>query len=298
MRARLAALSLALVVMTVGLAAPPAALAAPVTPDGQALIRIDGGTAYSKELGKLTYRIKAPKGASITWLGKARGRTDTGTFSSKALVAGWAKLGHKGGETASTTLTWIDGSSKIPTFVEALIGNPRVNAKGELTFLAVTRSELPQAMPNFSINVSWAAPQTATRKWPVATTAFPIDDPTKPTAIVQASVPSNSSSTTTFSSVSSTGTSTACPNSSYVYNMAASPYQVKIATAACGNGSLQSKYTMNGVTFNSLVSAAPAIYPYTGAVSVAFGYTPTGKSTFAFAKTIATWDEYGNPPAS
>lgn len=278
--------------LALGLTAPAVAQAAAVTPDGQALLRIDGGTAYAKELGTLEYRIKAPKGASVTWLGKARGRTDTGSLSAKALVAGWSKLGHKAGATATTTLTWADSPSSIPTFVKAVIGNPRINAKGELTFLAVTRTALPPAMPNFSINVEWAQPAAATR-WPAQTTAFPIDDPTTPTATVQAYVPSNSTATTTFYSVSSSGVSTACANSSYTIKLAQKPTTAKIATATCGNVTIQSQYTSNGVTVNSLVSGTTAVFPAEGYVTVGFAYTPTGKGTFAFAATLATYDING-----
>lgn len=287
----------ALGALALGLTAPAVAEAAPVTPDGQALIRIDGGTAYAKELGTLEYRIKAPKGTSVTWLGKARGRTDTGTFTAKGLVAGWSKLGHEAGATAPTTLTWADSPSGVPTFAKARIGNPRINAKGELTFLAVTRTPLPQAMPNFSINVEWADTGASTRNWPTPTTAFPIDDPTKPTATVQAYVPSNSTSTTTFYSVSSSGVSTACANSSYTVKLASKPTTTKISTAACGNVTIQSQYTSNGVTVNSLVSgtSAPGDYTSQGSVSVAFGYTPTGKSAFVFANMIAVFDAAGNP---
>ena len=33
-------------------------------------MRIDGGTAYAKDLGKGKYRLFVPDGASITWLGE------------------------------------------------------------------------------------------------------------------------------------------------------------------------------------------------------------------------------------
>lgn len=106
----------ALAVLAVGLTAPVTAQAAPKRPDGAALVRIDGGTAYAKKLSERKYRIVVPQGVSIRWMGPVKGRTTTGTFTPKALIAGWKALGHADGRKAFTTLGWTEkGSGTRPS---------------------------------------------------------------------------------------------------------------------------------------------------------------------------------------
>ena len=108
--------------LTLGLLAPVAAsfatavdtTAAPVAvkPDGEALIYIAGFIARAEKTGRLRYRIVIPAGAEISWLGMRGGEGRVGTFTPKALVAAWLRMGYRNGKKAVATLTWRDTGEK------------------------------------------------------------------------------------------------------------------------------------------------------------------------------------------
>lgn len=169
MKARWRFAALASTVLALGVLAPAGAQAAAEKPSGQALIRIDGGTAYAKKVSKGEYRIVVPDGAEISWMGEVTGKgTRTGTMSAKALVAGWARLGHRDGGSATTTLTYQQAGSKYPTFQVAFLSKPRINSGGQMTFIAKTQlaAALPMELKDFSINVTIAS-DSRTRSYTV-----------------------------------------------------------------------------------------------------------------------------------
>lgn len=166
MKARLGLVALASVAIAMGLLAPGAASAVPKAekPSGKALVHIDGGTAYAKKKAKGQYRIFVPDGAQIDWMGEVEGKgTRVGTFTHKALVAGWTRMGHREGSKAKTTVTWKNPGDKVETFVQVYMEKPRINSDGQLTFLLSTlaKAPLPQKLENFSINVSIASDTTS-----------------------------------------------------------------------------------------------------------------------------------------
>lgn len=183
MRIRSAFVAAAAGAIVLGLLAPAAASAAPTpsaaptasAPSGKALVRVDGGTAYAKKTGKGQYRIVVPDGASIEWLGEVQGKgVRKGNFSAKALVAGWAKLGHSDNSKPFTTLTWVEAGAKLPTFRAAKLWKPRINSDGQLTFLAKAKG-LPQEMVDFSINITRASKATRDA-YPIDGDPFYVDD--------------------------------------------------------------------------------------------------------------------------
>lgn len=143
--------------LALGLLAPAAVMAAPQAqkPSGEAMVRIDGGTASAIAKGKHTYRVVVPREASISWLGDADRTLAIGTLGRKGLVAAWARLGHSThGTHAQTTITWTGAGDARATFVGAHLGKPRINADGQLTFLAHTTGPLPQKLREFSLNIA------------------------------------------------------------------------------------------------------------------------------------------------
>lgn len=179
MKARWGLVALASALMTLGVVAPAGANAAVEKPSGQALIRVDGGTAYAKKMSKGEYRIVVPDGAEITWMGEVTGKgTRTGTMSSRALVAGWARLGHRDGSSATTTLTYQRAGAQYPTFQMAFLSKPRFNSDGQMTFIARTQlaAALPKQLKEFSINVTMAADSRA-RSYSVTGPNVYIDKP-------------------------------------------------------------------------------------------------------------------------
>lgn len=154
------------------LASGAAATAAPSAqkPSGKAIVRIDKGTATTKELSRGTYRIVVPKNVFIGWLGEVEGKgNQVGTFTPKALVAGWARLGHSNANPATATLTWVKKGTDSEKFRLASLRNPVLTADGKVAFTAKVEGKLPQDMRKFSINVNRAA--TAPR------TDYPVDGP-------------------------------------------------------------------------------------------------------------------------
>ena len=292
----------ALAVLAVGLTAPVTAQAAPKRPDGAALVRIDGGTAYAKKLSERKYRIVVPQGATIRWMGPVKGRTTTGTFTRKALIAGWKALGHSDGKKAFTTLGWTEKGSGTPTFATVNIAKPRINAKGQMTFLVdPLRSRLSTTMENFSINVTWAQSRT-TRGYPTTFDPQNVDSRKNPTAQVQAVLQGPSNVSVTFYPVSAPTS----PCWSYGVNLNVQSQQnlVKIPGTNCGNGHIDNKVpNPNDYLTYSQVFWSQAVYPNDGSVTVSYGYTPTGGTSFPWAFTVASFDEDGNntmgqPPAS
>jgi hypothetical protein len=177
-KARTTALAVALAALSLGLLAPAVASAAPgaVTPSGKALVRIDGGTAFAKEMSKGQYRIVVPKAAGITWLGKASGQgTRTGTMTHRVLVAGWSRLGHTDGRGAMTTLTWVKAGQKYPTFMAATVSKPRFTSSGKVTFVAKPTGRLPKQMNDFTININRASNNVRT-EYPLVGESVFIDD--------------------------------------------------------------------------------------------------------------------------
>lgn len=284
-------LSLGLVAVPVAQAATPATPSAPTAaakPDGQALIRIDGGTAYSKKTDKKEYRIIVPEGASVAWLGDVKGTTTSGTFTPKALIAGWKAMGYADGKKAVTTIGWTDAATKRPIYATVSVAKPRINSKGQMTFLANTyRWTLPATMANFNINISWAHPTTPAPRWSTPTfAAFNIDSATSPTATVQATLSSSTYAFVNFNDITTTP-ATPCWNIGINMN---TQYQLKIPGTSCGNGHVDNKLPSGNY---SLITWQLPTYPYDGCITVAFGYTPTNGKQFPWAKTIAEWDSNG-----
>ncbi|MGI9197532.1 MAG: hypothetical protein ACR2KE_08750 [Candidatus Nanopelagicales bacterium] len=144
---------------TAGAAASPAV----DKPSGKAMVRIEGGTAYSKQKAKGSYRIVMPQGVNITWMGEVAGKgVRTGTMTPKALVAAWAAMGYRGGTSATTTVTWQVKGTRYPGYQLVFLDKPRFNADGQMTVIATTQGSatLPKTMPDFSINVTRAADET------------------------------------------------------------------------------------------------------------------------------------------
>ena len=165
--------------LALGLLAPGAVGAAPSAekPSGKAIVRIDGGTAYAKKKAKGSYRVVVPDGAQIDWMGEVTGKgVRSGSFTPKALVAGWVKMGNR--SPALTTLTWTRSGSKSPDHASAYLSKPRVNSDGQLTFIAKTNygDALPQTLPGFSINITRAS--TGTRSFTIYGPNVPIDGST------------------------------------------------------------------------------------------------------------------------
>ncbi len=159
MRSRLNVAVLTLAVATSALVgAPGLAQAAPMKPEGFALVSVDGGTATTKEIGKHRYRITTPMQSQVHWIGRVKGKGDrSGTFSRDELVKRWTKLGYRPDKGAPATLSWQDGASGMMQTKSALMTNPKVNADGNLVLTAkiVDRSgnRLPSTMPDFIISM-------------------------------------------------------------------------------------------------------------------------------------------------
>ena len=142
--------------------APQSASAAPVAsaPSGKALVRIDGGTARVKKLGKHHYRLIVPKKAKVTWAGEVSGKgLRIGTFTQGGLIKGWQHLGHRAGTRVTATITWQSGDGKTLTSVGGL-GAPKRDGKGRLVFTVRMRDALPATLSGFSINVQRAQGRT------------------------------------------------------------------------------------------------------------------------------------------
>lgn len=145
------------------LVAPAAATAAPVAPtaqpraekpSGEAFVRIDKGTAKATEISRGSYRIVVPRGADIGWLGNVTDKGPRiGTYTPKALIAAWSRLGNTDPNRATATLTWNNTGAERSIFRAVTFKAPKVDSKGQLVFVANVEGKLPKSLKNFSINV-------------------------------------------------------------------------------------------------------------------------------------------------
>lgn len=279
MRRALTAVACSAVLVAAGVPAASQATATAVRPSGEALVRVDGGTAYAKDLGKGKYRIVVPEGASITWLGEVSGQaTQSGTFTPKALVAGWARLGHRDGAKALTTLVWGKGTSEVSTL--AFLAKPRINADGQMTFVTRPAGQaLPKQMVDFSINMMRASNGRVQRDWSTTFSPIQIDQ----TAFIQATAANNDSATVTWSEAS--GYTTGCRGP--IALPGANGLTVNFGGFACGD------LTVNGKTFpGGSISSNVKLVPSGGAngyVKATFGVTPPNGNAFTFDQNIAQW---------
>ena len=144
---------------------PGAAQAATPQPSSDAIVRIDTGTAYAKEIGKQRYRITLPSDVSIKWMGQPRdgGDPEVGSLSGKGLARSWSALGHRADVGVPTRITWNVKGRDWTDFRSGLVTQPRLNDAGRLvvTFETV-RGGLPKTLPDFSLNInpSSATPRT------------------------------------------------------------------------------------------------------------------------------------------
>ena len=154
------------------LVAPVAATAAPTDatvsaekPSGKAIVRVHKGTATTKELSKGMYRITVPVDAEIGWMGEVTGKgTRIGTFTPKALVTGWSRLGLSDTGRSRATLAWTKKGVENPVMILSAIGKPQINSGGKLTFVAKVDGRLPKSMKDFNINIDRAS---STPRFPV-----------------------------------------------------------------------------------------------------------------------------------
>ena len=265
-------------------------------PSGKALVRIDGGTAYAKDLGKGKYRLFVPDGASITWLGEVGNKgTRIGTFTPKALVSGWSRLGQREGDKAYTTLTWGSQEFSRDNVRVAALAKPRINADGDLTFVALVLGQgLPRELPGFSINVARAATgsKSVTRAaWdtPIVFEPFDLDS----TASIQATVSSNNTATVTWPAAS--GYTNPCRTP--ITLPGANGLKVNLQGFTCGDLAINSKVVDTSLTsFVQMIPSAGSTTSGCGFVVGYFGITPpasTGKSPYNFNQAFATWGGTG-----
>lgn len=173
-------------------------------PDGEALVRIDGGTAYTRKTGKHSYKFLVPDGANITWFGEVSGKgLVTGSFSRSGLVKGWTRLGHRAGVGVAATLAWGDQASL------ARVSDPRVNAEGMLVFKASTRQPLPKKLPSFSLNITRATKTVRAGGYPNYFDPLYLSSSMR----VQASAGGDYSASVAFQQLNSDGTWSNCKSS-------------------------------------------------------------------------------------
>lgn len=296
MRRALTGFTCGAVILAVGMPAASHAANTAERPSGKALVRIDGGTAYAKDLGKGKYRLFVPDGASITWLGEVGDKgTRIGTFTPTALVSGWSRLGQREGAKAYTTLTWGSQEFSRDNVRVAALAKPRINADGELTFVArVLGRGLPRELPAFSINVARAGTggQSVTRaSWdtPIVFDPFDLDS----TASIQATVTSNNTATVTWPAASGYTNPCRAP----ITLPGANGLKVNLQGFTCGDLAINSKVVDTSYTsFVQMIPSAGSATSGCGFVVGYFGITPpasTGKSPYNFNAAFATWGGSG-----
>ena len=265
----------------------PIAHAAPQAaeqPAARAYVRVDGGTAYAKKTSKHEYRIVMPKGAEVTWLGPvASGATHAGTFTKKGLIAGWTRLGYAS-RPAGATLMWGRDGNRPPETRSATVSKPRINADGQLTFVAKVKGTLPPAMSDFSINL---APGSSGRqsRYPVQLGSWYIDNTA---AYVNVKATGDSDATVHWSC------STARPDISL--SKSTSVLEVNLQGFACGD------VTVNGHTPDGDFSAVWLSYPShqngeMSTVGIDIGVTVANGQSFDWAYNLATWGKSGANPS-
>lgn len=174
---------------------------ADAAPAGKALLRIDGGDATVTPLGKKTYRVTLPLQAGVRWIGEGGdGKLQAGRFSSRGLVKGWSKLGHRPGAGSLTTITWSVPGEDLPESELVYVSDPRVNSTGKLVFrVRSTGESLPATLPDFSLNIARA--EKSSRGYPVYFSILTVSA----TSGLQASAGSDYSASTAFVSKDSSG---------------------------------------------------------------------------------------------
>ena len=290
MKSRVGLVAIAVGAVVLGLLAPGAVSAAPKAekPSGEALVHIDGGTAYAKKKTKGEYRIVVPDGAQIDWMGEVEGKgTRVGTFTPKALIAGWARMGHRDGSKAATTVTWKNPGDEVETFLQVYLAKPRINSDGQMTFLASTlaKAPLPQKLDNFSINVRIASDPT-TRAFTVSGPYIYLD-----------------SAQTTF--VYANATDVAAGQVWFAYQQTTNTCRQGIFLG----GSIQYTFpgafpcgviTVNATTTDGAASYAVMAPPPPGSNSSTVGYinasfsaTPKGQAAFDIKQTLTAYTKGG-----
>lgn len=283
MKARMTTAALSAGLMGFALLAPAAAQAAPSKPDGQAFVRVEGGTAYTAKKSSKEYRVVVPDGVDISWMGVVNGRTRVGAFTSSTLVDSWKRLGFRDGKRALTTVSWQMPGAKTPSNVLVRLTNPRINADGQLTFLAYSKhTVLPKELPGFSINIAMAQPFARAQTRDTSFAAFTINpDGSSAVAVTE------SQNTTAYIKWASYNGAPACPPQLTVHSGTSKNFG-----ATCGNGHIDNQFGPTGKYSTIIFSGASnGVY---GTVTMQFGYTPTGEKQFVFNQTVAQWDSNGN----
>lgn len=290
------ALVIGLVPPAVAQAQAPAPLTGSIVaaaPAGQALVRIDGGTAYARQKSHRQYRVVVPQGAAIQWYGEvAGGRTAVGTFSPRALVAGWVKLGHRDGRSALTTLTWVTAGASTPTFRQANLSKPRINSDGQVTFLAdLTLGGLPRKMPAFTVNIN-RAKTGPTPRFTVSGPNIYIDSQ----SWMRADQTDNSKTMVFFATGMASNTCTTNP-----FALVGSTAVTIAADFACGQ-SIVKKTQSDGATSSYFQLSMPANFaknpdpPTPGQATYAFSVTPAaGGKAMPFAGIMVMYQSNGAP---
>lgn len=284
MRARWIIAAVASGALAVGVLAPVGASAVPgpPKPSGQALVRIDGGTAQAVERGPLLYRIVLPPEATITWLGDSNRKLTIGTLGRKGLIAGWTKLGHSArGAHSLSTITWQEPGAEGPTFAGALVGMPKINADGLMTFLARTIEPLPEALTDFTLNISRPVIEP---KGPTVRGSYPLAFPIYPTSNTVGVQPIATGDTTaTFSFVTlSNGAVTGTCDKPTAKSLSSSADYVTFG-GTCGDttwsgGVLQFTPMQGGGTSAQIWLSVTMIVK-----------SSTGTSTFSWNQNMAQW---------
>ena len=286
MKARLCLAALASAALALGFIGPVALAAqqAAEQPAARAYVRVDGGTAYAKKQAKREYRIVMPKGADVTWLGPVTsGATHAGSFTKKGLIAGWTRLGYAS-KPAEATLMWGRVGNRPPETRTATVSKPRINADGQLTFVAKVKGTLPAEMSDFSINLAPGSDGRQSR-YPVQLGSWYIDNTT---AYVNVKATGDSDATVHWS-CSSTRPDIALSKSTSVL-------AVNLQGFACGD------ITVNGHTPDGDYSAVWLSYPShqngeMSSVGVDVGVTAANGSQFEWAYTIGSWGKNGASPS-
>lgn len=177
----------------------------------------------------------------------------------------------------------------------AALATPRINADGELTFVARALGQgLPRELPGFSINVARASTggKSVTRAaWDNAIAFDPFD--LDSTASIQATVSSNNTATVTWPAAS--GYTNACRVP--ITLPGASGLKVNLQGFTCGDLAINSKVVDTLVTsFVQMIPSAGSTTSGCGFVVGCVGIAPpasTGKSSSNFNAAFATWGGTG-----